>query len=148
MRDFDEVLPPIGDPDRFRVAAQHEVEAGRELFTLIDDPSSNSIWFNEFISGRIGRFDIATETITEEDYGIAPTSGPLFVVRASDDHIWFTQVSLLETVPGESRGSASKRTTAELRAGYSSRPAVPTKRSSGSANSTLKLVKLPYARVM
>src|SRR5262249_50411955 len=100
IREFHEVLPPIGDPNRFRVAAQAEIEAGREIFTLIGDPRTGSVWFNEFISSRIGRFDIATETVTEHDYGIASGSGPLFVVLGPDDHIWFTEVVLDQTAIG------------------------------------------------
>ena len=97
---FQEVLPPLDDPNRFFVAAQAEIEARREIFTLIGDPDTRSIWFNEFISSRIGRYDMNTTTITESDYGMAPGSGPLFVVLGPDKHIWFTEVSLDQTIPG------------------------------------------------
>ena len=70
------------------------------MFHLIHHEETNSIWFALQQQARVGRFDIATETITEYSLGIPPGRGPLVLHEAADGAIWVSTVSLVPTVPG------------------------------------------------
>jgi hypothetical protein len=73
---------------------------GPSVDQLIVGPDGQSIFFNEFLNDRIGRFDIATQQITEFNSGITPNSAPLGMVVGPDGNVWFSEVSLNPVVPG------------------------------------------------
>lgn len=73
---------------------------GPSVDQLIVGPDNQSIFFNEFLNDRIGRFDIATQEITEFNSGITPNSAPLGLVIGPDGNVWFSETVLDLTRPG------------------------------------------------
>lgn len=67
---------------------------GQDLQTMVLTPDGAALLFNIFVSGSIGRFDLATGDVTELAAGLDAASGPLTMVRGPGRSIWFTIVSL------------------------------------------------------
>lgn len=65
--------------------------ANSEPYDLVYDSNNNVIWFTEKSANQLGRFDIATETITEISTIPTANSMPTGIGIAPDGSIWFAE---------------------------------------------------------